>query len=352
MNKRLSFRYREAQDTYEMQLRHRKCRWWLLLFLLPLLLLIQCHKDITVTCIDAETGEPVSEQEVTLAYDAHFLFKSGNFFTTEKINLTQDTDEGGKTVFRKVPCSVFSYLFYCLSDMTVSATGDCYEPAEEKRNFHFTSSVELKMTPLREDLHVKLLDEKTGAPLPYSTLVYTYVNDGKEKTDSVKANARGVATMPNMLSCGVMKQLLGRCDDYIDTMRVDVPCQDLLEPDDEQALRLRPLLDPCNASGKSESNVAAGSQSRPQSFNMGQKSGSFVIEYNTGSNCSDCIDIYNHNPREPYNSRPPIRSTGQVVTDGKRTETISFSQGSVITIVVTTGKKDNSFWEYHLRCPE
>ena len=244
---RHSFRYREAQDTYEMQLRHRKCRWWLLLFLLPLLLLIQCHKDITVTCIDAETGEPVSEQEVTLAYDAHFLFKSGSFFTTEKINQTQDTDDSGKTVFRKVPCSVFSYLFYCLSDMTVSASSDCYEPAEEKRNFHFTSSVELKMTPLREDLHVKLLDKKTGDPLPYSTLVYTYVNDGKEKTDSVKADARGVATIPNMSACGVMKRLLGRCVDHIDTTRVDVPCQDLLEPNDEQALRLIPIKEKFSA---------------------------------------------------------------------------------------------------------
>jgi hypothetical protein len=235
-----SFRYREKQNTYEMQLRHKKRRWWLLLFLLPLLLLIQCHKDVTVVCIDAETGEPIAEQKVTLSYDAHYLFKSG-FFTTESHKLKQTTDKDGKTVFRKVPCSVFSYLFYCLSDMTVSAKSECYEEARETCNFHFTSEVELKMTPLREDLYVKLLDKKTGDPLPYSTLVYTYVDDGIEKTDSVEADARGVATIPQMSACGVMKRLLGRCVDHVDTTRVNVPCQDLLEPNDEQALRLVPV---------------------------------------------------------------------------------------------------------------
>ena len=235
-----SFRYREKQNTYEMQLRHKKCRWWLLLFLLPLLLLIQCHKDVTVVCIDADTGEPIAEQEVSLSYDAHFLFKSG-FFTTESINMKQTTDESGKTVFRKVPCSVFSYLFYCMSDMTVSAKSECYSSASTTCNFHYTSEVELKMNPQHEDLYVKLVDKVTNDPLPRAVLVYTYVEDGEEHIDSVKANAKGVATIPQMYSCGVMKQLLGRCDGYEDTTKVNVPCQDLLELDDKNTLRLSPV---------------------------------------------------------------------------------------------------------------
>ena len=628
-----SFRYSEKQDIYDMQLRHKKCRWWLLLFLLPLLLLIQCHKDVTVVCIDADTGEPIAEQEVSLSYDAHFLFKSG-FFTTESVNMKQTTDESGKTVFRKVPCSVFSYLFYCMSDMTVSAKSECYSSASTTCNFHYTSEVELKMKPLREDLYVKLLDKETHDPLPGATLIYTYVEGGKEQTDSVDADATGVATIPQMRSCSVIKQLLGRCYGYADTTKVDIPCQNLLEPTNKMALRLRPIkenftffvknkktrqpipearcmvtltrpspskyrderevwtstdgkgkafysdapivtnldivaskehykdgrleggpwtvdrfmrqndsirtiwlepepfqkdfvnidsitkrgipgvrneivvtdgdgkthtykeisnsngvfsvwaeedskieivstqspcyhpkkttferfgdldeskatpipmmpvmetltfrtvenapgspllpqcqlrvegsvsgplapnnsgngtfdvtfrrceelkitatktdyepnstkvngqdwdylsvnqerrdipltkkLDPCNVSKAGQTNVKAGTVSKPQSYNMGRNQGQFQLTFDTGSACSDCIEVYNHMPGENYRSGYKIWSSGQVVTDGKRTETLSFSHGSVITIVVITGSKDDSVWDYTVGCP-
>lgn len=629
MNARYSFRYREKQDTYEMQLCHKKCRWWLLLFLLPLLLLIQCHKDVTVICIDADTGEPIAEQEVMLSYDAHYLFKSG-FFTTESQNLKQTTDDNGKAVFRKVPCSVFSYLFYCLSDMTVSAKSECYAPSQTTCNFHYTSEVELRIKPLREDLYVKLLDKETKDPLPGATLVYTYVDGGKEQTDSVEADATGIATIPQMRSCSVMKELLGRSYGYADTTKVDIPCQDLLEPTNKMALRLRPIkenftffvknkktrqpipdafctvtltrpspskyrdvrnvrtstdgkgkafysdapivtnldivaqkehykdgrleggpwtvdrfmrqddsirtiwlepepyqkdfvnidsltkkpipgvkneivvtdgdgtkhtyketsnsngvfsvwaeedskveivstqspcyqpkkssfdrfadiddnkkipmtpvmvtltfrtieeapghpvlpncklrvkgsvsgplqptnsgngtftvtfrrceelyieasksgydtnstkvngqdydylndnqerrdipllkqLEPCNASKQGQTNVDAHTVSPPQSYNMGTNQGKFDITYDTGSSCTDCIDIYNHKPGEDYRSGRKIWSSGLVAKSGKAT--VYFSNGSVITVVVTTGPDNGSVWDYTLSCP-
>lgn len=110
-------------------------------------------------------------------------------------------------------------------------------------------------------------------------------------------------------------------------------------------------LPPCNASANSMNNVAAGTVSAPQSFNMGVNSGTFTISYDTGSNCSDCIDIFNHKPGADPLTGVKVFSSGQVVTNGKRTDTITFSNGSVITIFVTTGPTDGSFWDYHISCP-
>ena len=112
-------KYSEEYETYTIQMTKRKNYWWLLLLLLPLLLLIQCHKDITVRCVEPEKKQPVAGQEVIIDYDAHFLLKDGRFLPSDNIRITQTTDEQGKTVFKDLPCSVFSYIFYCLSTMDV-----------------------------------------------------------------------------------------------------------------------------------------------------------------------------------------------------------------------------------------
>lgn len=236
-------KYSEEYETYTIQMTKRKNYWWLLLLLLPLLLLIQCHKDITVRCVEPEKKQPVTGQEVIIDYDAHFLLKEGRFLPSDNIRITQTTDEQGKTVFKDLPCSVFSYIFYCLSTMDVYTQSDCYHAAETNCNFHFTRNVLLEMTPRREDLHILLLDLETSDPLPDGILVYQYEENGVVKTDSVRAEADGVATIPQMRSCGEMKLLKGICYGYADTTRMDVPCSQLVMADPKEALRLRPLKD-------------------------------------------------------------------------------------------------------------
>lgn len=233
-------KYKEEYDQYDIQLYHRRNYWWLLLLLLPLLLLIQCKKDISVTCLEPDSGAPIVDQPVSMSYQAHFLFKDGRFLATDSINMTQTTDSTGQTVFRDLPCSVFSYIFYCRSQVSFTAQSECHAAVDERHNFHFTRHVDLTMEPRREDLYVKLLDLETGDPLPDGTLYFRYVELGEEHTDSAHADAAGVAMMPQMRYCSVI-DLLGRCHGYADTTRTKVPCQDLMAPNDSTALRLRPI---------------------------------------------------------------------------------------------------------------
>lgn len=234
-------KYTEDHETYTLQMKKRKKHWWILLLLLPLLLLIQCHKDITVRCVEPEMKQPIADMEVEINYDAHFLLKDGRFFVTENIKINLTTDENGIIVFEGLPCSVFSYVFYFLSKVDIYVRSNCYQFAITSRNFHFTRRVQIELTPVREDLHIMLLDLETGDPLPNGILVYEYEEYGMTITDSVQAEADGVAVVPQMRSCGEIKLLKGTCYGYADTTRLSVPCQQLVMANPKEALRLRPL---------------------------------------------------------------------------------------------------------------
>lgn len=234
-------KYKEEHNHYSLQLCHVHRPWWLLLLLLPLLLFIKCSKDITVSCVEPIGELPVENIPVTMEYQSHFLWNDGKFFTSDSIRLTQRTDSLGKTVFKDLPCSVFSYVFYCLQKASFTAIDDCHAALDERRNFHYRWHVTLDMEPRREDLHVKLLDKETGDILPDAILIYKYVELGEEKTDSAHADAAGIATLPQMRYCSVMTELKGTCYGYADTMHVDLPCQSLLNANDSTALRLRPI---------------------------------------------------------------------------------------------------------------
>lgn len=234
-------KYKEEFNQYSLQLCHIHRPWWLFLFLLPLLLLIKCNKDIAVNCIEPTGNLPIENLPVTMKYEVHYLWNNKIFLATDSIQRTQNTDSTGKTVFKDLPCSIFSYIFYCLSNASYVAKSDCHATADEKHNFHCTSNIKLKMSPRLEDLHVELLDKETGDVLPDGILIYKYTEQEKEKTDSVHANAAGIAIIPQMRYCSVMKEIKGTCYGYADTLRKDIPCQNLVNANNRTALKLRPL---------------------------------------------------------------------------------------------------------------
>lgn len=239
LNKRV--RYEEKYDQYTIQLKHRRSYWWLLLLLLPLLLLIRCQKDISVSCYEPDTKAPIEDIPVKMTYQAHYLWNRGQLFATDSIARTQKTNADGETIFKDLPCSVFSYIFYCLSDASFTAKSGCHAASDEKHNFHYTNHVDLTMAPRLENLHVKMLDLETGDMLPDAMLRYKYVKDGQEKLDSAKADASGVVTLPNMRYCSTIKMLRGSCYGYADTTRTDVLCKNILLANDSTAMRLRPI---------------------------------------------------------------------------------------------------------------
>ena len=174
-----SFRFDDAQSEYVFRLKKRRNLWWLLLLLLLPLLLIKCEREITVTCVDDATSEPLPGASTTLAYTAHYLYADGQFLPSDPVERELVTDGEGKAVYDKLPCSVFSYIFYMFQN--VRATGDLYPytGAEANRLFHFTSNIELRMKcdTTARDVDIVMCVDNTGSM--------------DDVIEMVKRNARG-----------------------------------------------------------------------------------------------------------------------------------------------------------------
>lgn len=221
-------------------LKRNNVPWWIMLLLLPLLLLIKCNKEITVICTDCENGSVVSGQPVTLEYTPHFVYDNGKFFPDSTVARTLATDDKGTAVFDSLRCSVFSYIFYCLSEVKISAENECFTGGAV-RNFHFTQHVDICLDPKRIDLHIKIIDAEKGYVLPDAELKYTYIKDGEPVTETVKADAAGEVTIPGMRFCSSLQLLEASCYGYENSVKQDEPCQNHVVADDYSAMRLKPI---------------------------------------------------------------------------------------------------------------
>lgn len=271
-----SFKFNETCDHYIFFLQEpfnwKKLLYLMIPLLLLLLCLIRCERDITVQTVNAG-DDPIPRCNVSLSYTEHAFCKNGNIFYVKGHNYTGITDNIGEYTFRKIPCSIFSYIFYSFHKGEVNAMSSSSSLAYENFLFHWTNYVK-----------VILNDFAAIGPDP----------DPRQDTE---------------------------------------------------------LLSPCNAGAFGRQDVAANTVSEPMSYNMGVTKGSFTIKYETGSTCADQIDLYNHNPGEDWYRGKLIFSSGMVATNGIVTEDVNFSNGSVVTIVVTTGPDNGSLWNYQLSCP-
>lgn len=230
------FKFDNQTDEYTFQFKRRRFKWWWLLLLLPLLLLIRCERTITVTTLDSDTKEAVQGAEVTLYYNSHFLLKDWKFFKNEPVKRTLTTDTEGKARFEKLPCSVYSYIFYCLSRVSLTAADPCHEPTSAIPYFHYTWNQTIYMDKLREDVAIMVVDDETSEPLPGA--IVRIVTD--EKADSAVTDASGRAMLRQVPHCADLSILNGSCYGYADTTRFNVPVSALGDID-EATLRLRPI---------------------------------------------------------------------------------------------------------------
>ncbi len=236
VNYKKKFKFDNQTDEYTFQLKRRRFSWWWLLLLLPLLLLIRCERTITVTTVDAESNEAIQGAEVSLNYTAHYLLKDWKFLPDEPVSRSMTTDTDGKARFEKLPCSVFSYIFYCLSRVDISATDPCHNPASARPLFHYTWNQTLRLDLLREDVAIMVVDDETSEPLAGATVRIVTA----EKADSAVTDASGRAMLRQVPHCADLEILNGSCYGYADTTRFNVPVN-ALDDIDEATLRLRPI---------------------------------------------------------------------------------------------------------------
>lgn len=159
--KSCKIKYDSMCDFYIVKLKDYRrlgCLWWFLL-LFPLLLFVRCERDITVTCIDEKTKVPIKDVEVAFDYTAHFLYKDGAFFVNEPHFYKQTTDTLGCTVFRNLECSVYSYIFHCLSKVNVVAD----ETVSLERLFHFTRQILLELENIDCEVDIVMCIDNTSS---------------------------------------------------------------------------------------------------------------------------------------------------------------------------------------------
>lgn len=204
-------------NVYVITLKKKKFPWWVLLLLLPLLLLIRCNRDIEVKCLEGSL--PAVGQTVNLSYVSHFLFKGG-FLTDEPVSRSQTTDNGGNTVFKDLPCSVWSYLFHRGERVNVNAAGtQCFASADTSDLFHSTDEIDLALDANIKDVTVRLTDIVSGEPLANGTI--EYILNGK--TEKATVNPDGTITIKNVNACANIT-FTGSCDEHYDSTAANIDC--------------------------------------------------------------------------------------------------------------------------------
>lgn len=214
-------------EVESVQLKRRSFPIWTLLLLLPLLLLIKCNKTIEVTCIDAENRSTIAGAPVDLEYTSHFVFDNGKFFPDSLVHRTVVSDENGVAVFDTLRCSVYSYIFYCLSEVKIWATTQCGS-GDTLRNFHYVCKTDLLIYPERVDLRFQILDRKTGKPIPGAE-IYTSlpVDGGGPVSPAAISDSEGFCVLPKMGRCATIEDFWVSAEGYkkgsVDNLTCNVP---------------------------------------------------------------------------------------------------------------------------------
>lgn len=241
---RKNFKVKEGCDEYTFQIRKRSRKWWWLLLLLLLLLFIRCEREIEVTTVDKVSGEEIPDVEVMMSYSSHYLFKDGSFFKTEEHRDTLVTDADGRATFDKLGCSVFSYIFYCLSRAEFRADHGCYalDPDPESCNYHYTWHKTLEMAVRRVDAPMTVVDAETDEPLADASVIYAYEVSGEAFTDSTRSDAAGCFTLKNVPACGEVTLTTVSCYGYEDDKDDRRYVPDVLAANDSASVvRLNPM---------------------------------------------------------------------------------------------------------------
>lgn len=239
------FVFVDGKPEYEFQMKKKSHHWlWILLSVLFLLLCcVRCDRDITVTAVDNVSGDTLSDVEVTLSHTDYFIYSGGHFFGSKHTELKAKTDGDGNAVFEDMPCSVFSYIFCCLSKAEYTAESTCYhlDPSPETSLFHYTWDKTLKMVPNTSDITWHVYDKETNEPLAGANMLYEYSLSGATKTDSIKTDAAGKCVLTGIPSCGVVTIKKVSCYGYEEAATEEVSVPDVLTNTDLAKTELVPL---------------------------------------------------------------------------------------------------------------
>lgn len=235
-----NFRFEDDKNKYGFQLKKKLNLWWLLLLLLPLLLLIPLRKDITVyTQLDGKTEPYV---DVKMDYTARYLLWEKKFMAKVPYDTIQQTDSTGRTVFKDVGYSVYSFVFHFRNPVVFSAGGDeCYDSVSKSCRFHTTRKVVLDMSPELADVRLKVVDKELGFELPGAKVECDYVGRANTQHSSDTTDASGCVVVKDARICSEFDAIKVSAEGYADTLLTHLQMVELLAHTGGYVIPLRPL---------------------------------------------------------------------------------------------------------------
>ena len=244
INYRKRFKFKQDNLDYTFQIRKRNLKWlWLLLPLLLLLLFVRCDREIAVTTVDKTSGQPIAGADVTICYTSHYLYKDGRFLNSERHEQSLKTDDNGEGTFTGLGCSVFSYIFHCLSKATFTASDDCNtaDPYSQSCLFHYTRNKTITLSPKLTPLSMEVIDKETKDPLADAKVVYEYSLGGEVKTDSARSDAAGLLEIKEAPLCGSVTFRSVTCYGYEDISGLERSVADILNLPDSAIIAMTPM---------------------------------------------------------------------------------------------------------------
>lgn len=239
-NLKNNFKYYGDAGEYSFQMKKKPNLWWLLLLLLPLLLLIPLRKDITVyTQMD---GAPEPYVDVSMNYTAHYLLWEKKFNVKVPYDTIQQTDSTGKTVFKCVGYSIYSFIFHFKTPVVFRAGGDeCYDSISKSCRFHTTRKVVLDMSPKVADVRLKVVDKEVGFELPGANVECDFLGKNGARHVADTTDAGGCVVVKEARLCGEFNNIKVSADGYADTLLTQKQVAELLGQPGGYVIPLRPL---------------------------------------------------------------------------------------------------------------
>jgi hypothetical protein len=151
---------------------------------------VRCSRDVTVQVVD-QFNNPLEKAEVSIDYDAHFFP-----WLTQEEAFKGVTNDKGVAVVRDMPCSVWSYIFYRSTPMTVAAEFGSLTGTEIKP-FHTTDKVIIKINipDPQGDAQVQVIDDFTQQPIANADVLITIDGSGQPV---LHTDSQGLVSVPGL----------------------------------------------------------------------------------------------------------------------------------------------------------
>lgn len=316
------------------------CLLRLLLFLLLFaLLFVKCNKDITIKTVDM-VSNVISGVSVDYTYTEHHLYKNGEFFYEKANTYSGITNNEGCVTFPDLEYSVFSWIFYSLSDSYTEGRKDDLM-GNDTFFFHWQySPFELV---LKGNIQIQVRNHVTDSPISGTNINLIYDDNGIDSLDLI-TDANGECSFPYKSLNGTIKRLLATKSGYSGALIKERPFSQIIS---KSLIVYLDVPEPCS---DQEANNEARNQGKNavRDYDMKVEGGEFVLDYYTDS-APDVISIYD-GPSVDYTkgiAKLIFKYDGSTNnTTYSQHATVKFAS-RIICVVVTGG----SNWGYIVRCP-